>query len=180
MSMTMKNISILMLCILPLISCSQSKKPASSAIAESPKSTDKFTSLQFEVEGKPAVAVINTQYKDFKGKSLFPVSLFITISTKDKDKNGHPTENESVIFHALQTKIIASLSSDFVYAHAGTTTMSGYRDILLYINPKDQEKATAVLNKIKDGNERFISYTFEPDPEWEAVASFYEALPGEN
>lgn len=181
-STIMKNICLLMLCILPLISCSQNRTSENPAIhgADTLKPREKFTSLKFEVEGKPAIAVINTQYKNFQGRSLFPVSLFITINTKDQDKDGHPTEKEAAIFHALQTKIIAALSSDFVYAHAGTTTMFGYRDILLYIHAKDQEKAAAILDKIKDGNERFVSYTFEQDPEWEAVASFYEALPGEN
>lgn len=178
----MKSIYFLMFCILPLVSCSQNKssESPSAAAIENLKAEERFTTLKFEIEGKPSVAVINNQYKDFKGKSLFPLSLFITINTKDKDKNGHPTEKEAVIFHSLQTKIIADLSSQFVYCHAGTTTMTGYRDILLYINSKDQEKAVNILNKIKKGNERFVSYSFEPDPEWEAVASFYEAVPDEN
>ncbi len=176
----MKKIYLLMLCILPMISCSQGRKSDNQAKTDTLKTRERFTSLEFEADGKPAIAVINTEYKDFKGKALFPVSLFITINTKQKDKNGHPAGEEPVIFHALQTKIIAALSSDLVYAHAGTTTMPGYRDILLYINSKDQQKATAILNKIKEGNDRFVSYAFEPDPEWEAVASFYEALPEEN
>lgn len=172
----------MMFCILPMVSCSQNKSSEipPTATTENLKAEERFTTLKFEIEGKPSVAVINNQYKDFKGKSLFPLSLFITINTKEKDKNGHPTEKEAVIFHSLQTKIIAQLSSQFVYCHAGTTTMTGYRDILLYINSKDQEKAAAILNKIKEGNERLTSYTFEPDPEWEAVASFYEAVPKEN
>lgn len=178
----MKNFYFLIFCILPMVSCSQNKSSEipTAVTTENLKAEERFTTLKFEIEGKPSVAVINKQYKDFNGKLLFPLSLFITINTKDKDKNGHPTEKEAVIFHSLQTKIVDNLSSQFVYCHAGTTTMAGYRDILLYINPKDQKKATAILNKIKEGNERFVSYTFEPDPEWEAVASFYEAVPDEN
>jgi hypothetical protein len=171
-----------MFCLFPLISCSQSNKSAGKdqepAIIAKPE--DRFTTLKFELDGKPCEAVINSQYRDFKGKTLYPLSLFIMINTIDQDKNGHPTEKEAVEFYNLQTRIIAELSSAFRYCHVGTTTMTGYRDIILYIGSKDQEQATAILNKIKEGNERFKSYTFEADPEWEAVASFYEALPAKN
>ena len=179
---TMKNIYLLTLCLLPLISCSQSKKPENNSQPKTAtlKPEDVFTTLKFEVEGKPCVAVINNQYIDFKGKSLFPLSLFITINTIDKDKKGHPSEKEIEIFHKLQTRIIKELSDAFPYCHVGTTTMTGYRDILLYINSKDQKKAEEILKSLKDGNARFNSYAFEPDPEWEAVASFYEAIPSKN
>lgn len=176
----MKNIYLLLFCILPLISCSQSNNKKETAGAEKAvplTPQDVFTTLKFELDGKPCVAVINKQYKDFKNKAAFPLSLFLMVNTLDKDQNGHPTEKEAVIFHELQSRIIRELSDALMYCHVGTTTMNGYRDILLYINSKDQEKASAILNKIKGENKRFPSYTFEPDPEWEAVASFYEAIP---
>lgn len=178
----MKNFYILLFCILPLISCSQSNKKENSSQPKSSllKPEDVFTTLKFELEGKPCLAVINNQYKDYKNKSMFPLSLFVMVNTLEKDKNGHPTEKEALVFHELQAKIIRELSNAFLYCHVGTTTMTGYRDIMLYINSKDQEKATAILNRIKAENKRFESYTFEADPEWEAVASFYEAVPEKN
>ncbi len=175
----MKNLYLLMLCILPLISCSQSNNKKEAAIPQKSaalKPEDVFTTLKFELDGKPCLAVINKQYKDFKNKAMFPLSLFLMVNTVEKDQNGHPTEKESVIFHELQSRIIRELSEAFLYCHVGTTTMNGTRDVLLYINSKDQEKASAILNRIKDENKRFVSYTFEPDAEWEAVASFYEAV----
>ena len=177
----MKNIYLLLLCILPLISCSQSNKTEErTQKAPALKPEDAFTTLKFELDGKPCEAVINNQYKDYTYKSMFPLSLFLMINTLEKDKNRHPTEKEAIAFHELQSKIIGELSNAFVYCHIGTTTMTGYRDIILYISTKDKEKAMAVLNKIKGENKRFESYTFEEDPEWEAVASFYEAVPKKN
>lgn len=176
----MKNIYLLLFCILPLVSCSQSNNNKEAAVPGKPaalKPEEVFTTLKFEMDGKPCVAVINKQYKEYKNKAAFPLSLFLMVNTVDKDQNGHPTEKEAVIFHELQSRIIRELSDAFAYCHVGTTTMNGYRDILLYINSKDQEKASAVLNKIKEENKRLSSYTFEPDAEWEAVAAFYEAVP---
>ncbi|MEJ7693615.1 DUF695 domain-containing protein [Daejeonella sp.] len=174
----MKNLYLLLLSLLPLVSCSQSKKAENTAQPKpaAVKPEDVFTTLKFELDGKPCIAVINKQYKNYKNKAMFPLSLFVQVNTTDKDQNGHPTEKEAVIFHELQSRIIRELSAAFKYCHVGTTTMNGTRDILLYINSKDQKKASAILNKIRDENKRFASYTFEPDPEWEAVASFYEAV----
>ncbi len=177
----MKNIYLLLLSILPLISCSQSNKMEGSP-QNSPaiKAEDVFTTLKFELDGKPCLAVINNQYKDYINKSKFPLSLFLMVNTLEKDKNGHPTEKEALVFHELQAMIIRELSEAFLYCHVGTTTMTGYRDIMLYINSKDQGKATEILNRIKAENKRLESYTFEQDPEWEAVASFFEAVPNKN
>lgn len=178
----MKKMYIILLCMLPLVSCSQSNKKDNSneAIVSALKPEDVFTTLQFEMDGKPCSAVINKQYKDFKSKSSFPLSLFLLVNTLEKDKNAHPTEKEAIAFHELQTSIIRELSAEYAFCHVGTTTMTGYRDIIFYINPKDQERTIVVLNKLKAQNKRFESYTFEPDPEWEAVASFYEAVPAKN
>jgi hypothetical protein len=64
-------------------------------------------------------------------------------------------EKETLIFNAIQTEIISELSNVLgPYCYVGTTTMPGYRDILLYINPGDREKATDILNKLKDKNSR--------------------------
>jgi len=178
----MKKMYIILMCMLPLVSCSQSNKAENNRkpIPASIKPEDVFTAVQFEMDGKPCVAVINKQYKDFKNKSTFPLSLFLLVNTFEKDKIGHPTEKEAVAFHELQTTIIRELSAAFAFCHVGTTTMTGYRDIIFYISSKDQDKAIAVLNKLKVQNKRFESYTFEADPEWEAVASFYEAVPAKN
>jgi len=178
----MKKLYILLFCFIPLISCSQSNKKENTnnvtPIALKPEDT--FTTLQFELDGKPCLAVINKQYKDFKNKSQFPLSLFLLVNTLEKDKMGNPTEKETAIFHELQTTIIQKLSAEFTFCHVGTTTINGYRDIIFYINSKNQDKVVAVLNKLKAENQRFKSYTFEVDPEWEAVASFYEAVPSKN
>ncbi|HQT24097.1 MAG: hypothetical protein B7X86_13230 [Sphingobacteriales bacterium 17-39-43] len=174
----MQKIYFFLLCLFPLMSCSQNKT------SESPVEKNNiiipqqnFTTLKFEAEGKPCIALINNRYIGYKEKSKFSLSLFIMVNTIDKNKDGHPDEKETEIFNTLQTEIISELSKVLgPYCYVGTTTMPGYRDILLYINPEEREKATDILKKLKEKNSRIDTISFEEDTEWEAVASFYEAI----
>ena len=167
----------LLFCLIPLISCSQNKAKTDKVKIEAPILTQNFTSLQFETDGKPCEASINDRYIGFKEKSNYSLSLFIIVNTLEKDKNGHPTEKETLFFNNFQTHILKELSANIgSYCYVGTTTMSGYRDILLYIKPEHQEMATEILKRFKNEENRMESISFENDPEWEAVSSFYEAV----
>jgi hypothetical protein len=174
----MQKTYFLLLCLFPLMSCSQNKTSDSGAeLNQKLVPEQSFTTLKFEAEGKPCIALINNRYIGYKEKAKQSLSLFIMVNTLDKNKDGHPIEKEIEIFNTLQTEIISELSKELrPYCYIGTTTMPGYRDILLYITPADQEKAIDIVNKIKDKNSRVDSISFEDDPEWEAVASFYEAI----
>jgi hypothetical protein len=98
------------------------------------------------------------------------------VNSLEKNIDGHPTNKEALIFNNLQTEIIQELSKILGnYCYVGTTTMSGYRDILLYIKPEDQTKAIEILERIKEKQSRIESISLESDPNWEAVSSFYEA-----
>ncbi len=176
----MQKYYLFLLCLFPLFSCSQNKK--SDAIGnEKLLSQQAFTTLKFETGGKPCIALINNRYIGFKEKAKFSLSLFITVNTIGKNKDGHPDEKEALIFNTLQTGIISELSKILgTYCYIGTTTMPGYRDILLYIDPGDREKATEILKKLKEQQLRIDSISFETDAEWEAVNSFYEAIAAKN
>ena len=166
----------LLFCLIPFISCSQNKAEAGKNRLEAPIIKQNFTSLQFETDGKPCIASINDRYIGFKEKSIYSLSLFIIVNTLEKDRNGHPTEKEALFFNTFQTQILKELSASIGnYCYVGTTTMSGYRDILLYIKPEHQEMATSIVQKFKIEQNRVESISFENDPEWEAVSSFYEA-----
>lgn len=169
----MRAAYLLLILILPLVSCSQEKADGQ---VVNIKAENKFVTLKFELDKKICEAVINRDYKGFKEKQLFPLSLFIKVKTEDQDEYGHPTEKEAKIFYALQTDIIAEMNDAFSFCHVGTTTMTGYRDILLYIDLAHQKKASDVLSRLKNENPRILSFVFEEDPEWEAVAEFYEAI----
>lgn len=178
----MKNFYIGLICLLPLVSCSQNRKQD----LESDKNhailpMQNFSTLKFEADGKPCIALINNRYISFKEKAQFPLSFFIMVNTIDKDKEGHPSEKEAILFNTLQTEIIKELNKVLgQYCYIGTTTMSGYRDILFYIKSMDQEKATETIKALKEKNKRINTISLEADINWEAVESFYEAIAAKN
>lgn len=159
-----------------LLSCqSESKPPVKYNKLFSPAdSLVKFRSLEFILDGKPCIALVNQGYKDFKKKKEFPLSVFITINTVEKDSLGHPTEKEAKVFNAIESKILSELAFETCYI--GQTTMYGYRDMIFYIAAKDQNKVAELFKSIKKEEPRIKSYTFDNDPEWEAVSEFYDQL----
>jgi hypothetical protein len=87
----MQKFYFLLLCLFPLMSCSQNKTSDSPVeITQKLVPEQNFTTLKFEAEGKPCVALINNRYIGFKEKSKFSLSLFIMVNTIDKNKDGHP------------------------------------------------------------------------------------------
>ncbi len=169
---------VLALCsVFLLLSCQSESKPTvkySKLINPAVDSLVKFRSLEFIVDGKPCIALVNQGYKDFKKKSEFPMSVFITINTVEKDSVGHPTEREAKVFNTIESKILAELALETCYI--GQTTMYGYRDMIFYFAEKDQQKVSELLKSIKNKEPRIRSYTFEKDPKWEAVSEFYDQL----
>lgn len=138
--------------------------------------TQRFKTLEFLVDDKRAFATIDTRYKDFKDKSEFPLSLFITVNTLEKDSLGHPVKREAELYNQLEADIIKKMDQQLISAFIGRTTMNGYRDLIFYIKSSDQKKVTDILTGLQKKHTRIKEFIFEEDPEWEAVSDFYNAL----
>ena len=135
----------------------------------------KYKALEFTIDDQPSIALIDTTYKSFKEKSAFPLSLFITITTVEKNAKGHPTAKESAVFNSIEDQMLASLAP-IAPCYIGKTTMNGYRDLIFYIAEKDQNQVSQKLADIQKKFPRIKSYIFEKDPAWDAVSEFYLAL----
>ena len=139
--------------------------------------TQRFKNLEFMVDDKRAFATIDTRYADFKDKKEFPLSLFITVNTVEKDSIGHPVKKETEIYNNIEADIINALDDQsLITAFIGRTTMNGYRDLIFYIKSSDQKKVNDLLTGLQKKHSRIKEFVFEEDPEWEAVADFYKAL----
>lgn len=172
------RLTLLMILTLLISSCrgNQKKFQENNSVVISdtiPKA--KFQLLNFMAEGKPSIALINSEYESFDSKSKYPLSVFITVKSIDKTKEGHPTAKEVIEFNHIESEILRKIS-EMSLCYVGNTTMNGYRDIIFYLNPSDKNTFDSIIKEIKNNNLRVTDYTFEIDPEWEAVSEFYEAL----
>lgn len=175
----MRLILILILLGITLIACGSEERKANNiailAAEADSIAKPRFATMHFTINDKLYQAKIDQRYKDFEHKTEFSLSVFITINTVNQDEKGHPTPDENKVFTQLESDILRSLNKTSLNAYIGNTTMDGYRDMILYINPKDQKVVNDVLLSLQKQHPRIKEFIFEEDPEWEAVAEFYQA-----
>jgi hypothetical protein len=133
-----------------------------------------YIGFEFEVEGFPAIAIINTDLKDPKEQAPYTHSVFIEIVPDQYNEYGHPLEEEHDYLVQLEKEIIAYLESQTQSVHIGHTTVFRRREIIFYT--KDPEPVQDYLEHFLSGIERENSFEIEPDKEWVNVSAFYELL----
>src|SRR5689334_7824487 len=133
-----------------------------------------YTGFEFEVEGFPAVAIINTDLKNLENKSSYPYSISIHIVPDLVNEYGHPQEEEYDYLNEIEKKIIDYLEQQTQTVHVGHTTIFRAREILFYT--KDREVVETFLDHYLETIERESSFEIEEDKEWENVSGFYELL----
>lgn len=133
-----------------------------------------YTGFEFEVEGYPALAIINSDLKKMEQKSQYPYSVFIEIIPDSFNENGHPEEAEYDYLNDVEKKIISYLEGQTESLHVGHTTVYRARQIIFYT--KNSEVVESFLEHFLSTIERENNFEIENDPEWENVAAFYELL----
>lgn len=132
-----------------------------------------YTGFEFEVDGYPALAIINTDLKGIE-KQRWPFSVFIEIVPDAINENGHPTETEYDYLNEVEKKIIAYLEEETGSVHVGHTTIYRARQIIFYTG--EQEKVESFLDHFLATTGRESSFEIEKDPEWDQVSAFYDLL----
>ena len=136
--------------------------------------TATYTGFEFEVDGFPAIAIIN---KDLNNKEIhagYPNSVFIELIPDSYNEYGHPEEAEHDYLVEVEKKMIDYLEKQTATMHVGHTTLYRKREIIFYT--KETEKVDGFLNYFLSTIERENSYEIESDPEWENVSAFYDLL----
>ncbi|HYK56510.1 MAG TPA: DUF695 domain-containing protein [Flavisolibacter sp.] len=133
-----------------------------------------YTGFEFEADGFPALAIINTDLKKMENKSQYPYSVFIEIVPDTFNEYGHPEEEEYDYLNEVEKEIIEYLEEQTQSVHVGHTTIYRAREIIFYT--KDREAVSNFLDFFLPGIERESSFEIEPDAEWENVSAFYELL----
>ena len=132
-----------------------------------------YTGFEFEADGFPAFAIINTDLKNVK-KEQYSYSVFIQIIPDSYNENGHPEQQEDEYLVEVEKKIIEYLETQTQSVHVGHVTSYRSRQIIFYTD-SDGVVAT-FLDHFLSSIERESNFDIEEDPEWENVSAFYELL----
>jgi hypothetical protein len=133
-----------------------------------------YIGFEFEVEGFPAIAIINTDLKNQEEQLKYTHSVFIELVPDQYNEMGHPLEEEHDYLVSLEKEMIGYLESQTQSVHVGHTTVFRRREIIFYT--KDPEPVEAFLEHFLPTTERENSFEIEPDKEWQNVSAFYELL----
>ena len=133
-----------------------------------------YSGFEFEVDGYPALAIINSDLKKLENKSQYPYSVFIELVPDSFNENGHPEDEEYDYLNDVEKKIIEYLEDQTKTVHVGHTTLYRTREIIFYT--KDREAVANFLESFLETIERESSFDIEEDSTWENVSAFYELL----
>lgn len=133
-----------------------------------------YTGFEFEVDGFPAIAIINADLKNIENRSDYATSVFIEIIPDAINEFGQPEEEEHDYLVEVEKKMIVYLEEQTQTVHVGHTTLYRKREIIFYT--KEPQKVEGFLEYFLSTIERENSFEMEPDEEWENVSAFYELL----
>lgn len=135
--------------------------------------TSVYTGFEFEADGYPAFAIINTDLKTVK-KEQYPYSVFIQIVPDNYNENGHPEAEEDEYLVEAEKKIIEYLETQTRSVHVGHVTIYRSREIIFYTN--DEGIVATFLDHFLPTVERESNVEIEEDLTWENVSAFYELI----
>ena len=133
-----------------------------------------YTGFEFEVEGFPAIAIINKDLNNKTVQAQHPHSVFIEIVPDAFNEFGHPEAAEYDYLVDAEKKMIEYLESQTQTVHVGHVTLYRMLQVIFYTN--EPEKVEGFLNYFLSTTEREKNLEIEADPEWESVSAFYELL----
>ena len=133
-----------------------------------------YTGFEYEVDGYPALAIINADLKKLPEKNLYAYSVFIEIIPDTYNENGHPEDEEFAYLVEVEKKMIDYLENQTRTVHVGHTTVYRRREIMFYT--KDSAIVEDYLENFLPTIERESSFDIEEDRDWEYVSAFYDLL----
>jgi len=137
-------------------------------------SNSQYSVIRFQINDEECFATINQYFNNFKYKSDFPYSLWITVETKDKNANGHPTNKEAELYNDLEDSIVRQFDTKTPYCYIGRTTRNGYREIMFYVSDKDLVAKLMDDYVGKNKYDRKIEYDIILDKTWESVSGLIQ------
>jgi hypothetical protein len=137
-------------------------------------STSTYTGFEFDVDGFPAVAIINKDLADQSKQARYSNAVFIELTPDVYNEFGHPEQAEYDYLVEAEKKMIDYLEGQTQTVHVGHVTLNRKLQIIFYTAEPD--KVEGFLNYFLETIERQTHLETERDTEWEGVSAFYELL----
>ena len=133
-----------------------------------------YVGLDFEVDGYPALALINKDLKEVQLQRMLPHAVFIDLVPDKTNEMGLPDAEEFEKLNSIEQGMIEYMEEVCVSGHVGHVTRFRLRQIIFYT--AKPELVQDYLDSYLENCGRSASFTVEPDPAWEQVAAFYEQV----
>ena len=91
-----------------------------------------YTGFEFDVEGFPAIAIINKDLNDKSVQAQHPHSVFIEIVPDTYNEFGHPEQTEYDYLVEAEKKMIEYLESQTASVHVGHVTLFRMLQVIFY------------------------------------------------
>lgn len=122
--------------------------------------------------GKPVVGSINTAYKSYQAKYLYPWCLTINIALdlKNVKSNGLPNKDESNTAYKIEDELLSKIKKITRAAYIGHLFNDSFLDIYIYLDEPDKVNEFLQTQVNKKGVLRGFRYEIKQDKDWSAVS----------
>jgi hypothetical protein len=134
-----------------------------------------WTVASGDSDGKPIFLRINAGASTVAKQPALGHRIGIAVLLQGPDASGLPTPDESATLSKIEDAIGGALRVGHETVLVVVLTTGGMREFVLYsAAPQNAEAAIGVMRAQFPSYE--IQFYIQPDPEWDAYASFTEAL----
>ena len=142
---------------------------------------ERYTLIEYELDGMPAVATVNSALVDFDPREIFRWHLSIVLDFVDLVENGMPSPAEREVVDPFGEELDEKLKAPPELPNAlflARMTWNGTRHFLYRVY--DPERANACLQSVIEtkSHPRSFDFRMEDDPEWRHAEWFLDAVAG--
>jgi hypothetical protein len=133
---------------------------------------DRYATLEGEThDGKPLIAIVNTNLLEWDRKASHPWVMVVTIQYAG-DSDGLPNHETYQILNAIEDEILRDLKDFDGYLNVGRQTADNERE--LYFACRDFRKPSKVMDKIRDNyrDSREVKFEIYKDKYWRSFKRF--------
>lgn len=140
---------------------------------------ERYALIEYELEGRPAVATVNAALVGFANRDVFRWHLSLIMDCVDLIENGMPSPAEREIVDPFGEEIDENLKAPPELPNAlflARATWNGTRQLLYRVY--DPERANAYLQSMieRKSHPRAFDFRIEDDPEWRHAKWFLDAV----